>query len=127
MPSCMRVPPDAGSARRGSRSAVARRTASTIRAPAVAPIDPPDTPNSLTTKAMGRPQTRPEPVQTDSGSVDRSQLHHVPSSSTASIIAAASGRSLPGRPLPGRSVPICPMMPDAGRSGSQLMFGVHNG
>ena len=61
----------AGAAGRGGRqqrmpSAVARRTAATIRSAAARPIDPARKRNSLTTTATGRPRTRPRPVSTDS-------------------------------------------------------------
>ncbi|SKZ29991.1 Uncharacterised protein [Mycobacteroides abscessus subsp. abscessus] len=66
VPSCIRVPPDAGRASTGSRSRVARRTAPTTRSPAARPIDPPRNPNSLTTNTIGAPEISPTPVITDS-------------------------------------------------------------
>jgi hypothetical protein len=62
----MRVPPDAVTASSGSRSAVARSTARTIRSEAATPMEPPRKANSLHTMATRRPSTRPSPVITDS-------------------------------------------------------------
>ena len=46
VPSCMRVPPEVGAATSGSRSAVARSTATTSRSAAATPIDPARNANS---------------------------------------------------------------------------------
>ena len=66
VPSCIRVPPEAGAAISGSRSAVARSTASVSRSAAATPIDPPRKPNSLTATATRCPPSSPSPVRTDS-------------------------------------------------------------
>ena len=73
VPSCMRVPPEAGSAISGSRSAVARSTARASRSPAATPIDPPRKPNSLAATATRRPASSPSPVITDSSRPVRSR------------------------------------------------------
>ena len=65
VPSCMRVPPEAGRAIIGRRSAVARSTARASRSPAATPIDPPRKPNSHAATATRRPPSSPSPVITE--------------------------------------------------------------
>ncbi len=71
-PSCMRVPPEVGEATSGSRSAVARSTATTSRSAAATPMDPARKANSHATTATGRPPMVPAPVSTDSSRPVRS-------------------------------------------------------
>ena len=68
VPSCMRVPPEAGREIIGRRSAVARSTARVRSSPAATPIDPPRKANSDAATATRRPPIRPVPVITDSSS-----------------------------------------------------------
>ena len=73
MPSCMRVPPEAGPASTGKPSRVARSIASTSRWAAAVPIDPARNRNSQATMATRRPWMRPSPVTTASSTPDFSQ------------------------------------------------------
>ncbi len=65
-PSCIRVPPEAGAASSGSRSAVARSIAEASRSAAATPIDPAMKENSQATTATRRPSSRPSPETTAS-------------------------------------------------------------
>ena len=66
VPSCIRVPPEAGAASSGSPSAVARSTAVTSRRAVATPIEPPRKPNSDTSSATRCPSTQASPVSTAS-------------------------------------------------------------
>ena len=66
VPSCIRVPPDAGEATSGSRSAVARSTQLTSRSAPATPMEPARKPNSQTAIATLRPWILPSPVITAS-------------------------------------------------------------
>ena len=72
-PSCMRVPPDAGSASTGSRRSVARSNARATRSPVATPMLPPRKPNSPAITTSGRPWTWTRPVRTASPSPVRSR------------------------------------------------------
>ncbi len=70
VPSCIRVPPEAGPASSGRPSAVARSIADTRRSAAATPIDPARNRNSQATTATRRPRTSPSPVTTASSTPD---------------------------------------------------------
>jgi hypothetical protein len=70
VPSCIRVPPEAGPASSGSPSSVARSMASTRRSAAATPIEPARNRNSPTTTATRRPAIVPSPVMTASSTPD---------------------------------------------------------
>jgi hypothetical protein len=72
VPSCIRVPPEAGAAKSGSSSSRARSKAATIRAAAVLPMDPARNRNSPAMTATRRPLMRPSPVTIDSSAPERS-------------------------------------------------------
>ena len=80
VPSCMRVPPDAGAANSGTRSRVARSNASVTRSAAARPIEPARKVNSPTITATRCPWMRPSPVMIDSS---------VPARSAAAASSAA--------------------------------------
>lgn len=86
VPSCIRVPPEAGNAISGSRSAVARSTARSNRAAVAVPIEPARKVNSLSSTATRCPPIRPSPVSAASSAPlrararARSSAYEAPSS-----------------------------------------------
>ena len=93
VPSCMRVPPDAVAASRGSPSAVARSTQRTRRSAATSPIDPPRKANSDTAKATRRPLSRPSPVSTASSTPDLSRARSTSRRYSPSAAGSGAGMS----------------------------------
>ena len=103
VPSCMRVPPEVGEARIGSRSAVARSMELTIRSAAAMQIEPARKSNSHAMITSRRPSSVPSPVITDSSTPDFSAARSSEASypGTESTCAERNGAASQERNEPG--------------------------